>query len=166
VAVLALVFSFLAASFEGVSIGFLLSFLQSLTSPDAKPIQTGIGWVDIWVLGVNASATSRLYRISALILLSSWIRSIFNYLSQVYIELTQLSLLERLRIQIFEQLQALSLSYFAKVKSGELINTITSQIEAIKYAFNGAAFLFTRSLTIIIYLVSMVLLSWQLTLIS
>jgi subfamily B ATP-binding cassette protein MsbA len=166
VTVLALVFSFLAASFEGVSIGFLLSFLQSLTSPDAKPIQTGIGWVDIWVLGVNASTTSRLYRISALILLSSWIRSIFNYFSQVYIELTQLSLLERLRIQIFEQLQALSLSYFAKVKSGELINTITSQIEAIKYAFNGAAFLFTRSLTIIIYLVSMVLLSWQLTLIS
>jgi len=166
VAVLALVFSFLAASFEGVSIGFLLSFLQSLTSPDAKPIQTGIGWVDIWVLGANASATSRLYRISALILLSSWIRSIFNYLSQVYIELTQLSLLERLRIQVFEQFQALSLSYFATTKSGELINTITTQIDGIKYAFNGAAFLFTRSLTTIIYLASMLLLSWQLTLIS
>ena len=166
VAILAVVLSFLAASFEGVSIGFLLSFLQSLTSPDARPIQTGIGWVDIWVLGANASATSRLYRISALILLSSWIRSIFNYLSQVYMELTQLSLLERLRIQIFEQFQALSLSYFAKVKSGELINTITSEIERIKYAFNGLAFLLTRSLTIIIYLVSMLLLSWQLTLIS
>jgi subfamily B ATP-binding cassette protein MsbA len=45
VAILAVVLSFLAASFEGVSIGFLLSFLQSLTSPDAKPIQTGIGWL-------------------------------------------------------------------------------------------------------------------------
>ncbi|MEG4989917.1 ABC transporter ATP-binding protein [Microcoleus sp. BR0-C5] len=166
IAILALVFSFLAATFEGVSIGFLLSFLQSLTSPDAKPIQTGIGWIDIWVLGVNTSASSRLYRISALILLSSWIRSTFNYLSQVYIELTQLSLLERLRIQIFEQLQALSLSYFAKVKSGELINTITTEIERIKYAFNGAAFLFTRILTIIIYLGSMVVLSWQLSIIS
>ena len=166
VAILAVVLSFLAATFEGVSIGFLLSFLQSLTSPDAKPIQTGIGWIDIWFLGVNASATSRLYRISALILLSSWIRSIFNYLSQVYTELTQLSLVERLRIQIFEQLQALSLSYFAKVKSGELINTITTQIEGIRYAFNGVAFFLTRSLNIIIYLVAMVLLSWQLTLIS
>jgi subfamily B ATP-binding cassette protein MsbA len=166
VAILAVVLSFLAATFEGVSIGFLLSFLQSLTSPDAKPIQTGIGWVDIWILGVNASATSRLYRISALILLSSWIRSTFNYLSQVYIELTQLSLLERLRIQIFEQLQALSLSYFATTKSGELINTITTEIERIKYTFNGVAFLLTRSLTTIIYLASMLLLSWQLTLIS
>ena len=165
-AILAVVLSFLAATFEGVSIGFLLSFLQSLTSPDGKPIQTGIGWIDIWILGVNTSPTSRLYRISALILVSSWIRSIFNYLSQVYMEVTQLSLLERLRIQIFEQFQALSLSYFAKVKSGELINTITSEIERIKYAFNGVAFLLTRSLTIIIYLVSMLLISWQLTLIS
>lgn len=166
VAILALVFSFLAATFEGVSIGFLLSFLQSLTSPDAKPIQTEIGWIDIWLLGVNTSASSRLYRISALILLTSWIRSIFNYLSQVYIELTQLSLLERLRIQIFEQLQALSLSYFATTKSGELINTITTEIERIKYAFKGAAFLLTRILTIIIYLASMVVLSWQLSIIS
>jgi subfamily B ATP-binding cassette protein MsbA len=166
IAILALVFSFLAATFEGVSIGFLLSFLQSLTSPDAKPIHTGIGWIDIWVLGVNTSASSRLYRISALILLTSWIRSTFNYLSQVYIELTKLSLLERLRIQIFEQLQALSLSYFATTKSGELINTITTEIERIKFAFNGAAFLLTRILTIIIYLASMVLLSWQLSIIS
>jgi len=166
VAILALVLSFLASTFEGVSIGFLLYFLQSLTSPDVKPIQTGIGWIDIWVLGVNTSASSRLYRISALILLSSWIRSTFNYLSQVYIELTQLSLVERLRIQIFEQLQALSLSYFATTKSGELINTITTEIERIKYAFNGVAFLITRSLTIIIYLVSMVWLSWQLSIIS
>ncbi len=166
IAILALVFSFLAATFEGVSIGFLLSFLQSLTSPDAKPIQTGIGWIDIWLLGVNTSASSRLYRISALILLTSWIRSTFNYLSQVYIELTKLSLLERLRIQIFEQLQALSLSYFATTKSGELINTITTEIERIKSAFNGAAFLLTRILTIIIYLGSMVVLSWQLSLIS
>jgi len=61
VTILAVVLSFLTASFEGVSIGFLLSFLQSLTSPDVKPIQTGIGWIDIWVLGANTSATSWLY---------------------------------------------------------------------------------------------------------
>ncbi|MGB7711179.1 MAG: ABC transporter ATP-binding protein, partial [Microcoleus sp.] len=53
VVILALVFSFLAATFEGVGIGFLLSFLQSLTNPDAAPIKTGIGWFDVWVLGVN-----------------------------------------------------------------------------------------------------------------
>ena len=166
VALLALVFSVLAATFEGVSIGFLLSFLQSLTNPNAKPIQTGISWFDIWILGVNTSATSRLYRISALILLSTWIRSAFNYLANLYTEISQLHLLDRLRKQIFEQLQAVNLSFFSKTKTGELINTITTEVEKIKQAFGGAAFLISRSLTITTYLLSMLLLSWQLTVVS
>lgn len=166
VTVMALFFSVIAASFEGVSIGFLLSFLQSLTTPDARPIQTGISWFDIGVLGVNTSVTSRLYRISALILISTWLRAVFNYLAQLYIEVTQLNLLDRLRKQIFEQLQAVSLSFFAQTKAGELINTNTTELERIKQAFGGVAFLFGRSLAIITYLVAIVLLSWQLTVVS
>lgn len=166
ITLLAFLFTFLAATFEGVGIGFLLSFLQSLTTPDAKPVQTGIEWFDIWVLGVNTSATSRLYRISALILLTTWTRATFNYLASIYTELAQLNLLDRLRKQIFEQLQALSLSYFAKTRSGDLINTITTEIERIKQAFGGFSFLLTSSLTAAVYFLSMFLLSWQLTIIS
>ena len=166
IATLALIFSILAATFEGVSIGFLLSFLQSLTSPNAQPVQTGIHWFDIWILGAKTSAINRLYRVSLLILLSTWLRATFNYFSQVYTELSQLHLADRLRKQIFEQLQSLSLSYFAKTRSGELINTITTEIEKIRQGFSGVAFLVTRGLTTFVYLISMFLISWQLTLIS
>ncbi|MDF5711382.1 MAG: ABC transporter ATP-binding protein [Nostoc sp. S4] len=166
IATLALIFSILAATFEGVSIGFLLSFLQSLTSPNAQPVQTGIEWFDIFILGAKTSALNRLYRISSLILLSTWLRVAFNYFAQVYIELSQLYLGDRLRKQIFEQLQALSLSYFAKTRSGELINTITTEIERIRQGFSAGAFLVTRGLTTFVYLISMFLISWQLTLIS
>ncbi|MFN6514438.1 MAG: heterocyst formation ABC transporter subunit HepA [Nostoc sp. CreGUA01] len=166
IATLALIFSILAAAFEGVSIGFLLSFLQSLTSPNTQPVQTGIELFDIWILGTKTSALNRLYRISLLILLSTWLRATFNYFSQVYTELSQLHLADRLRKQIFEQLQALSLSYFAKTRSGELINTITTEIERIRQAFSAGAFLVTRGLTTVVYLISMFLISWQLTLIS
>src|SRR5919199_6340103 len=165
VAILALVFTFLAATFEGVGIVFLLSFLQSLTTPNANPVQTGISWFDIWVLGVNTSATSRLYRISALILLTTWTRAGFNYFASVYTELSQYNLVDRLRKQIFEQLQALSLSFFAKTRSGELINTITTEIKRIKQVFGGFGFLLTSSLTAAVYFLSMFLLSWQLTVI-
>ncbi|MBL1201679.1 MAG: ABC transporter ATP-binding protein [Nostoc sp. GBBB01] len=166
IAISALVFSILAAAFEGVSIGFLLSFLQSLTSPNAQPVRTGIDLFDIWILGSQTSAINRLYRISLLILLSTWLRATFNYFSQVYTELSQVHLADRLRKQIFEQLQALSLSYFAQTRSGEIINTITTEIDRIRQGFSAAAFLFTRGITTVVYLISMFLISWQLTLIS
>jgi ATP-binding cassette, subfamily B, bacterial MsbA len=166
IAILALVFSLLAAMFEGVGLGLLLSFLQNLTSPDAQPLRTGVSWFDVGFLGVNASASSRLYRISFAIWLSTCARALFNYLTQVYVDFTQLNLTNRLRKQIFEQLQAVSLSYFSTTKSGELINTITSEIERFRQVFNGVAFLFTRSLAISVYLLSMCSISWQLTLIS
>ncbi|MFN6568097.1 heterocyst formation ABC transporter subunit HepA [Dendronalium sp. ChiSLP03b] len=166
IAIFALVFSFLAATFEGFSIGFLLSFLQSLTTPNAEPIRTGFEWFDIWILAANTSAINRLYRISFLILLSTWMRAGFNYLAQVYTEMTQLHLADRLRKRIFEQLQGLPLSYFAKIRSGELINTITTEIERVKQLFSGSAFLMTRAMTATVYFISMFLLSWQLSVTS
>ncbi len=167
VTILALVFSILAAAFEGFSIGFLLTFLQSMTAgADAEPIQTGIGWFDIWILGINTSATSRLYRISILILFSTWLRSGFNYFSSIYTESAQLHLADRLRKRMFEHLQALPLGYFVKTRSGELINTITTEIERLKQGFGGAAFVMTRAMTVTVYFISMFLISWQLSIIS
>ena len=92
-AVLAIVFAIAGAVFEGFGLGFLLAFLQSLISPNALPFQTGIGWFDIWILGVKASANSRLYRVCALILLTTWLRTAFYYLTQIFTELTQLNLI-------------------------------------------------------------------------
>ena len=165
IAVLALVFSLAAACFEGFGLGFLLAFLQSLVNPTSA-IHTGISWFDIYILGVNASATSRLYRVSALILVSTWLRAAFNYLTQVYTELTQLSLVDRIRRRIFEQLQALSLSYFAKTNSGQLFNSIAGELGRLQQAFGLSAFIITKSLTLAVYAVLMFHLSWQLTLIS
>jgi subfamily B ATP-binding cassette protein MsbA len=166
IALLALVFTLLAAAFEGFGIGFILSFLQNLTNPNAAPIHTGVGWFDVWFLGVNASSTERVYRISALILLTTWLRSIFSYLGQVYNQRTQLNLADRLRKRIFEQLQALSLTYFTKTRSGEIVNSITSEIYQLIQAFNVVSILITRGSTLLVYFVSMFLLSWQLTIIS
>jgi subfamily B ATP-binding cassette protein MsbA len=166
IVVLAFIFTFLAATFEGVGIGFLLSFIQSLTNPTGESIKTGIQWIDIWILGANTSANSQTVRLSILILLSTWMRASFNYLSIIYIEISQIKLLDRLRKQIFEQLQAFSLGYFAKTKSGELVNTITTELERIKTAFGGVAFVITRCLVGVVYVSTLLLLSWQLTLLA
>lgn len=166
VATLAIVFALAAAAFEGFGFGFLLAFLQSLVSPTAAPFKTGMDWFDVWILGIHEPAMNRLYRVSALILTATWTRAVFNYLTQVYTELTQQKLVDRLRKRIFEQLQAVSLGFFSKTNSGELINTLTSEIGRLQAAFGLLAFIITKGLTLAVYVVLMFQLSWQLTLIS
>lgn len=166
IAVLALVFTLLSAAFEGFGVGLLLTFLHGLTNPNAEPIQTGIHWFDIWILGVNASVTERLFRISALTLLTILVRLAFTYWGRLYSYTAQFTLAYQLRIRVFEQLQALNLSYFAKTRSGNIVNTITGEIAQITLAFEVVSLLISRFATLFAYVISMFLLSWQLTIVT
>ncbi len=166
ITILAITFTLLAAVFEGFGVGFILSFLQSFTNPNAAPIQTGVGWIDVGILGVNAPATERLYRISGLIFLTTLLRLGFTYLGQLYSFLAQTNLAYRLRRRIFEQLQALSLSYFSKTRSGNLINSLTGEIREVTMAFVIISGFLTKASTLLVFVVSMLLLSWQLTIVS
>ena len=166
VAILALVFSILSASFEGFGLGFLLVFLQSLTTPGAEPVKTGIEWFDILILGINASATERLYRISALIVITTWMRASFNYFAQVCINFTEISLVDSLRKRIFEQLEAQTLNYFNHKKSGELVNILTNEMERIRQLVGGIAFFITRSFAIVVYSASLFMLSWKMSIVA
>jgi subfamily B ATP-binding cassette protein MsbA len=166
VAILAIVFSVLAASFEGFGLGFLLVFLQSLTTPGSEPVKTGIEWFDILILGINASATERLYRISALIVVTTCMRASFNYIGQICIQFSEINLVDNLRKRIFQQLEAQTLNYFSHKKSGELVNILTSEMERIRQIFGGLAFLITRGFTLIVYSISLFILSWEMTIVS
>ncbi|AFZ29887.1 Xenobiotic-transporting ATPase [Gloeocapsa sp. PCC 7428] len=165
-AILAVVFTVLSAAFEGFGIGFILSFLQSLISPSAEQIRTGIEWIDIWILGINAPVAERVYRISGLILITTFLRLGFSYLGRLYTRIAASNLAYRLRRLLFEQLLSLRLSYFAKTRSGELINSITSEVLQLQQAFDISSTLITKVLTLWVYIISMFLLSWQLTLVS
>ena len=166
IAILALVFSLLAAIFEGFTIGLISVFLTSFTNPNKPPIHTGISWLDIWFLGVNTSASSRLYRIGALVFLAVWLRASLVYLGNLYIKLAELNLGDCLRKSVFEQLQKLSLSYFSKKRAGELLNSITSEVYQIKMACSVAAAFIAKGFTLLVYVTAMFWLSWQLTLMS
>jgi ATP-binding cassette, subfamily B, bacterial MsbA len=165
IVVAAITFALCSAAFEGFGFGFLMAFLQSLVNPDI-PFKTGINWFDVWVLGVNRSTTEQLYRVSGLILASAWIRALFNYLTQVYTEMSQQKLVDRLRKRIFEQLQAVSLSYFGKIHSGELINSLTGEIGKLQIAFGLLAYIITKGLTLVVYALLLFTISWQLTIVS
>lgn len=164
--VLAVVFSILAAAFEGFSIGFILSFLKSFTEPNAEPIQTGIQWIDTAILGVNLPPTARLYRISGLIFIVASFRVAFAYFGQLYSYIAQVKLAYRVRLRVFEQLQSLSLTYYNNVRSGNLMNSLTTEIASLMQALNIVSVFIIKGFTLLVLMGSLFMLSWQLTIIS
>ncbi|MDZ4873491.1 MAG: Heterocyst differentiation ATP-binding protein HepA [Chroococcidiopsis cubana SAG 39.79] len=166
IAILAAVFTLSAAVLEGFGVGFILAVLHSVLNPNAKPIQTGVSWFDVWILAVNASTSERLFRSSALVLLTTLLRLGLTYLGRLYVFTAQYTLGYRLSLQVFEQLQALSLSFFTKTRAGNLVNSLTSEVNQITLAFDVLATFFTRGSTLIAYTISMFMLSWQLTAIT
>ena len=75
-------------------------------------------------------------------------------------------MVDNLRKRIFEQLSTQTLGYFSKKSSGELINTLTNEMERIRQIFGGLAFLVTKSLTLAVYSISLFVLSWHLSILS
>ena len=164
IAIAALIFTLLAAILEGTTVGLIASFLQVLTTPEKPPIETGIEWLDKTLLGIEASAQGRIYRLSAIILIAIWIRSLFTYLGIYYSRLTQSNLCDCLRKRLFDQFKSLNLSYYATSRSGDSINSLTTEITQLKQAFNVFSNLITRGATLVAYVVSMLWISWQLSL--
>ncbi|MDJ0594194.1 MAG: ABC transporter ATP-binding protein [Pleurocapsa sp. MO_226.B13] len=159
----ALISTLLAAIFEAGTVGLIASFLQVLTTPEKPPIETGIAWLDTIFLATEASPATRIYRLSALIIVAIWSRSLLTYLGFYYSRLAQANLCDRLRKRLFEQFQSLSLIYYSTSRSGDLINSFTTEINQLKQALEAFSNLTIRGSTLIAYVVSMLWLSWQLS---
>jgi ATP-binding cassette, subfamily B, bacterial MsbA len=156
----------LAAVFEGFGIGFLLGFLQNLFSQGGTGFQTEVAWFDHSILDINGSPESRLYRVCALILVATWLRSFFNWLFVVSIDRAKILLASRLRGKMFDQLQRLPLNFFSQTKSGELVNTMTTEVSQFQQAIQLLGALVSRSMIAIVYTVILVKISWQLSLMA
>ena len=163
IVITALVCALLAAIFEGTTIGLIASFLNVLTAPNKPPIEIGVEWFDTIFLATKASPTARIYRLSALIIVATWLRSLLTYLGLYYSRLAQSNLCDRLRKRLFEQFQSLSLIYYSTSRSGDSINSFTTEINQVKRAFEAFSDLIIKGSTMMAYIVSMLWLSWQLS---
>lgn len=166
IAIAALLFTIVGSTFEGLTVSFIAAFLQGLTNPEEAPIKIGIEWFDVLFLATKASAVERVYRLSALICLAVLLRSVLAYLGLFYSKLAQAHLLERIHYIIFRQLQDVSLSFYSKHRSGELVNTFTKEVTELKQFFNIISNLASNTSNLVAYLISMIVISWKLSVIS
>jgi len=163
---LTVVLAFLGAAFEGVGLGLLIPFIESLTSPGAVPWQTGIAWVDTYVLAVDANASARLFRVSGLILATIFARAGLNYLSAIASVNLQENVVAKLRREVIDQVQAVSLSFFSKMRMGDILNTLTTEVQRTNRLFSTSHTLLAQGSMALIYSVAIFALSWPLALIA
>jgi len=157
-------FSFLSALFEGVSIGLIIPFLQTFSN-DASTFQSGVRWIDVYLLGTESSQLSQLARICGFILLATWGRSLFGYLSGVYATNSRVRIVEHLRMRVVDQLQSVSLHFFSKTRGGEILNTITNEIGRSTVAVGVIFSSILQGTLLLIYLALIFWISWELSLI-
>jgi subfamily B ATP-binding cassette protein MsbA len=158
-------FALLTAVFEGASIGMLIPFLRNIADSQVEVFHTGWAWFDTWVLHTEGSQLDRLYRICGLILVASWLRALFGFLSEYYATIARVRYVEGMRARIIDQLLAVSLRYFSKMRAGEIINSLTTEISRVIQSLQAVNVFIIRGALMLVYIGLMIYVSWQLSLI-
>ena len=162
--VLTLILTGLAALFEGVGIGLLVPFLDGLLNPEAAPLQSGWAWVDQAILAVGAAPLDRLYRIAGIILVFGWLRVGMSYAAGVANAKMVESAKHRLRSELMDQVQVVSLRFFSQTRSGELINLIVGEVDRVGLTMMVIRHFLLTGFMLAAYGTAIVLISWKLSL--
>ncbi len=105
--------------------------------------------------------------ISLGILLISGLRSIFSYWQDFLFSRIGYQMVYTLRREVFAHLQQLSLSYYSRARTGELLTKVTGETEVFKDVFVESVLISSAQiLTVLGMLVVMFWLNWQLSLVT
>ena len=139
-------------------------FQKIMAAPDEVKV-----WIKEKVDGliVRPEKTDTLVRICWATLLIAFLKNIFLYIQGFFMAFVQQSLIRDIRNRLFTQYQKLSMAYFHKTRTGQLISRVTNDVlvlnETIDIGFNH---FISESLSVIIFASFLIILSWKLTLMA
>jgi subfamily B ATP-binding cassette protein MsbA len=170
------------ALFSGFSIGMISPFLRVIfegepldvvSQQQSQAVQFGLGnWlnnIQVMLSGllVGESAIESLRRISVVIVVIFFLKSLFGYLQNFLMVSIEQLVIKDIRNELYGHIHDLPLKFFHDFKTGQLITRITSDINMVRGALtDGFANLIRHGFLVIVYLGVMVWASWRLTIIS
>lgn len=152
--------------FEVFSIGMLIPFLQTFSDGAGGFWESGIYWIDTYILGVDASRIERMYRICGIILFATWMRSVTGYFSSVYHTITRARIIADVRQRVVNRLTEVALSFYSTTRDGAVLNSVTTEVSRMAAALNVIFVYVMRGTLLIGYAAIMVWISWKLSLIA
>ncbi len=151
----ALFFILLSSLFEGVQLSFMLPVIDRIFTnkkiilPNKVPafFNNAVNWL-------NNADPMTLFKLIPLTFLSMFlIKQVVLFLSDYYMNDIAQSVMRDVRSRLFERIQTLSLDYFSKKRTGELISRITNDVAAIENAVSYAITdLFRQPFLIVVFI--------------
>ena len=113
------------------------------------------------------SRKGKLFNFCALILIIVVIKNIFYYMQGFFMAYVQQSVIRTFRDNLFKKYQRLSLEYYHKKRTGEVISRVTNDVmvlnESVDIGFNR---LVVDLISVLIFFSFLIILSWKLTLLA
>lgn len=174
-AVLNVIFNILTVLFSLVSVVMIIPFLQMLFGkiplvmqrPEFTPAAAYFLEYFRFLLSeeINANGQiSALIKFCGIIALLFFLKNLFRFLAVYFISPIRSGTVRDLRIDLFNKILLLPLSYYSKERKGDIIARITDDVKEVENSIISFLEITVREpLNIIIYLIALLMLSPQLT---
>jgi len=184
---LAVLFMFLFAVFNGFSIGMISPFIKVLFAKGATALPGGLreppvgSFLDVKSLSelkglvvhhaekylLSSRPLVSLERVCFVILVIMFLKGVFGYLHTYLMSVVEQGVIRDLRNALFTHLQNLSLAFFHRKQIGHLISRVTNDVSLVRGAVTAALLNMVRdSLVLIVCLFWVFWVSWRLALVS
>ena len=169
--VLASVSAFLFAVLDAWVYVLLIPFVETLFSSSGEvgfASTTGMDWlleatVYQWVDPAGDPLVA-ISRIITLIILVFFLKNIFQFSRTYFVARVEQAVSRDLRNQIYGHLIGLDLSFFSRIRLGQVISRLTTEVEQFRRLVTTELFkLLSSGLEFSVAVIAMLLISWQLT---
>jgi subfamily B ATP-binding cassette protein MsbA len=183
-----IIFTFLFSALSGISIYLTIPLLNTLflqnevesQNSDSLPTSNSDSIIPSWIIELQQSISNSfesyvysgtthevLLKISFLIIIAFFLKSIFGYLQSYYIAYIQQGMIKNIRDKCYIHIHQLPMSFFKNERTGDLISRITNDVNLIQSSTTQVFISFIREpITILVYVVIALSISVKLFLFS
>ena len=162
-----------ATVLDGFTFALVIPFLRAIFGQSSLLPPVGQNQVERlldWAMGpmlAGGNTQVALRNVILVILSAMAIKNLILYVSRVMVAIAQVRVVRDMRMRLYTHLQGMGLGYFQQIKGGQLLTRMLADAEAAGPILGSEALAFVQAVgTLIVYLVMLIAVSWQLTLLS